>query len=117
MQCLGKTSKKYIPVNSSDYGYKESKEPGSARYNVVLHKKEKFETLDTDKGLKNVKVFLLMEVKQKTYKAIYRGGDEIKTKAIKKKLNDDWKKNVGESEGRRPERHLYSSPNGCKLVY
>lgn len=92
VQCSGRTFPKYVPVNFADYGYEECEEPGSAKYNVVLHKKEKFETLGIESGLKNA--FLLMEVKRKTYEAINRGGDEIKTKAIKKKLNDDWKKRM-----------------------
>ena len=44
---------------------------------MVLHKKDKFETLDTGRGLKNA--FLLMEVKRKTYEVINRGGDEFIT--------------------------------------
>ena len=92
VQCSGRTFTKYVPVNFPDYGYEECEEPGSAKYNVVLHKKEKFETLDTESRLKNA--FLLIEVKRKTYEAINRGGDEIKTKAINEKLNDDWKKRM-----------------------
>ena len=75
VQYPGRTFTKYVPVNFADYGYEVCEEPGSAKYNVVLHKNDKFEPLDTKGGLKNA--FLLMEVKRKTYEAINCGGDEL----------------------------------------
>ena len=93
VQYPGRTFTKYVPVNFADYRYMKCVK------NLVLlntmwsyTKKDKFEPLDTNRGLKNA--FLLMEVKRKTYEAINRGGDEIKKKAIKEKLNDDWKKRM-----------------------
>ena len=54
VECPGKTFTKYVPVSSSDYGYKVCKERGSNKYNTVLYKKD---ILDTERVLKT---FLLM---------------------------------------------------------